>query len=274
MKKVLIFLLVLIFVTIFVGCSPAGDSQQKDQQNQKIGVLQFKANGEDFVREGFTSKDGWDIAFDNVFITLGSISAFQANPPYDADKGGTIQAEVKLNLPGTYLIDLAGGGDDADSILVEEVQDALVGHYNALSWEMIRAAEGTNKGYSLVMIGKAEKEGEVIDFTIGIENQYRFSGGDFVGDERKGIVEEGGMADVEMTFHFDHIFGDGGAPADDEINTGSLGFDSFAALAEGGKVDVNLTELKELDAASYERITEILLSLGHVGEGHCYSEEL
>ena len=37
---------------------------------QETGRLQFVANGEDFVRQGFVSKDGWAIGFDHVYINL------------------------------------------------------------------------------------------------------------------------------------------------------------------------------------------------------------
>ncbi|NOQ17708.1 MAG: DUF4382 domain-containing protein, partial [Dehalococcoidales bacterium] len=59
-----------------------------------------------------------------------------------------------------------------------------------------------------------------------------------------------------MTFHFDHIFGDADTPMDDDLNVSALGFDPFADVAEGGQVDLDMSELH----------------LGHVGEGHCYSE--
>ena len=69
--------------------------------------------------------------------------------------------------------------------------------------------------------------------------------GDFIGDTRKGILTDGETADVEATFHFDHLFGDGDAPADDEINTGALGFGPIAALAENGEVSLTSNDLEQ-----------------------------
>ncbi|RYD06120.1 hypothetical protein N752_06210 [Desulforamulus aquiferis] len=87
---------------------------------------------------------------------------------------------------------------------------------------MTRAMDGPAKGYSLVIVGQAVKDDKTIDFVLKDETEYKYTGGDYVGDERKGVLQEGGTADIEMTFHFDHIFGDMETPADDELNTGAL----------------------------------------------------
>ncbi len=223
------------------------------------GTLGLYANGEDFVRQGFVSKDGWNIIFDHVYVTLGEITAYQTDPPYDPHSGGGIDGDVRVGLAGLHTVDLAGGGEDAPPILVGEVQDAEAGHYNAISWEMTRASSGPASGYSLMMIGTGERNGEVTNFTITVEEEYRYSCGEYVGDERKGFVSEGETADLEMTFHFDHIFGDMETPQDDELNLSALGFQPFAAAAENGRAEANLADLGDLH-------------LGHVGEGHCHCE--
>ncbi|MBC8448430.1 MAG: DUF4382 domain-containing protein [Chloroflexi bacterium] len=248
MKKLFSAIMVLALVTaaVLVGCAPA----------VKKGTLQFNANGEDFVRQGFVSKDGWTITFDHVYITLADITAYQSAPPYDPHAGSEVQAKVKVGLDGTHTVDLAEGGEDAPPILVGEAEDAAVGHYNAIHWKMARATSGPASGYSLVIVGTAEKDGQTVNFTFRVEQEYGYTCGEYVGDERKGILQEGGAADVEMTFHFDHIFGDAETPLDDELNVGAPGFEPLAAIAEGGTLDVDLTELH----------------LGHVGEGHCHCE--
>jgi len=268
----------LVIVLIVLPAAGCGQPQQappnNGQQANQTGVLQFKANGEDFVRQGFTSKDGWKITFDNVYLHLSAITAYQTDPPYDAAKGGAIAAKQTVSLPGSFTVDLAEGGADAEPILVDELKDVAVGHYNAISWEMRQAAEGPSQGYALLIIGRAEKAGKTVAFRLGIDKQYRFTGGEYVGDERKGIVEAGETADLEMTFHFDHLFGDINTPADDELNTGALGFEPLAGLAQGGKVETTLTELKDTLPAAYDKLLAILPHLGHVGEGHCASAEI
>jgi hypothetical protein len=241
---------------------------------QDTGALQFHANGEDFVRQGFVSKDGWAISFDHVYIHLADVTGYQTEPPYDPHAGGEFKAQAQVGLDGTHTVDLAEGGPDAAPILVGQVDDALVGHYNANSWRMVKAIDGPASGYSLVMVGTAEKEGQVVDFTIQVETGYEYTCGEYVGDERKGILQKDGTADLEMTFHFDHIFGDAETPLDDELNVGAPGFAPFAAIVGGsGALRVDMSGLQaDMAPADYQMLVDILPTLGHVGEGHCHSE--
>lgn len=244
-KKFLVSVIGLsLLVAVFAaGCTGDGAT----------GKLQFYANGEDFVRQGFVSKDGWSISFDHVYITLSGITAYQTDPPYDPHEEAGIDGKAEVGLTGAYTIDLAQGGEDAPPILVGEVSEAPAGQYNAISWQMSRAESGAAAGHSLVMIGTAVKEGQSIDFTINVDEECDYYCGEYVGDERKGILTEGGTADLEMTFHFDHIFGDAELAADDELNLAAVGFEPFADGADAGTV-LNMAEMH----------------LGHVGEGHCH----
>jgi hypothetical protein len=266
MKKLFPILAILAVVasSVLVACGPAGGK----------GTLQLHANGEDFVRQGFVSKDGWAITFDHVYITLADITAYQSDPPYDPHAGGDVEAKVKVNLDGTHTVDLAEGGEDAAPILVGEVSDAPEGQYNAIHWKMAKASSGSASGYSLVVVGTAEKDGQTVDFTIEVEEEYTYTCGEYVGDERKGILQKGGTADLEMTFHFDHIFGDAETPMDDELNVGAPGFEPFASIVGGGgTLRVDMSGLQSsLSAEDYQKVVDILPTLGHVGEGHCHSE--
>lgn len=245
-KRSLVPVIILsILAIVLTSCAGGGAT----------GKLQFYANGEDFVRQGFVSKDGWSISFDHVYITLSDITAYQTSPPYDPNSGNDIDGKVTVTLDEAYTVDLAEGGEDAPPILVDEVSDVPVGHYNAISWKMAKAISGPAAGHSLVVIGTAEKDGQSLDFTINIDEECEYQGGEYVGDARKGILEKGGTADLEMTFHFDHIFGDAELPPDDELNLAAVGFQPFADGAEAASI-LNMTEMH----------------LGHVGEGHCYCE--
>ena len=264
MRKLMFVLAITVFVfsTALVGCA-GGD--------RAMGTLQFHANGEDFVRQGFVSKDGWSINFDHVYINLADITAYQTDPPYDPHSGADVEGKVKVGLPKTYTVDLAEGGADAAPILVGEAKNAAAGHYNAISWKMVKASSGPANGYSLVIAGTAEKAGQSVDFDIKVDTEYGYSCGEFVGDERKGILREGSTADVEMTFHFDHIFGDADTPMDDELNLGAVGFEPFAGIAEGGRLDMDMAGCRtKLSAKDYQALVDILPTLGHVGEGHCH----
>lgn len=233
------------------------------------GTLVIRANGEDFVREGFTTKDGWEVEFDNVYVSLADITAAQTDPPFDPEAGGTLEAKAEVKVEGTQVVDLAEGDENADPVLVSEVE-ALAGRFNALAWRMVPAESGPSEGYTVWMQGAASKDGETIPFTIKVNEELAFTCGDFIGDERKGILAAGEAAELEATFHFDHLFGDGGAPPDDSINTGALGFDPLAALATNGVVDVDSAALQAgLSEEDYTTFLAVLPSLGHVGEGHC-----
>jgi hypothetical protein len=244
----------------------AAEVGERDSESD-TGTLQVRANGEDFIRQGFVTKDGWSVTFDHVYVTLSDLTAYQANPPYDAQEGGEIQAATQVTLDGVHTVDLAEGDEQAEPILVGEV-DAPAGRYNALAWDMVTAESGPASGAVIMLQGNAEKADEQVDFTIRLNRETSHSCGDYVGDERKGLLEAGERAEVEATFHFDHLFGDGDLPADDALNTGAVGFDLLAELAEDGTLDADMTALRDaLPADEYEKLET--LHLAHVGEGHC-----
>lgn len=274
-KRFFALMMILMFsMGVFAGCASEADKDAAKEAETEAGTLAFMANGEDFVRQGFTSKDGWAISFDHLYVNLADVTAYQTDPPYDAESGDKIEAVASVALEGAHTVDLAEGDENTERILVGKVE-APAGHYNAISWKLANATEGPAQGSNLVIIGKAEKDGQVIDFNIKVDKEYEYSAGEYVGDERKGIVAAGQEADVEMTFHMDHIFGDADTPADDGLNVGALGFDPLAALAQDGGVDVDMAGLEEgLTAEEYSKWLEILPTLGHVGEGHAHAEEI
>ncbi|WP_421656293.1 DUF4382 domain-containing protein [Leptothermofonsia sp. ETS-13] len=244
--------------------SPAATTEAAD-----TGTLEIRANGEDFVRQGFTSKDGWKISFENVYTTLSNITAYQTEPPYDPQKDQDLKAKQQVKLDQTQTVDLAAGDERAEPVLVGEV-NAPAGRYNALSWRMVKPADGPAKGYPLLLKGKATKDGKTVDFTLRIDQEMAFSCGDFVGDDRKGLLKPGDKADLEATFHFDHLFGDADVPMDDDLNKQALGFEPLAAIARNGKLDVDMAGLKQqLSLEDFKKLESIFPSLGHVGEGHC-----
>lgn len=274
MKKLISIMVLSIFAVVsLAGCVSSGQEPANEENNAAAtGTLQFTANPEDFVRQGFVTKDGWQLAFDHVYVNLANVTAYQAAPPFDPDKDSAVNAETRVENVETKTVDLAEGNENAPPILVAEAVDIPAGHYNTISWDMIKAVDGPAAGFSLVIIGKAVKDGRTINFIIKDENEYGYIGGEYIGDERKGIVTEGGTADIEMTFHFDHIFGDADTPADDELNVGAPGFEPFAALADGDTIDVDMAVLKEkMPAEDFARLESMLPTLGHVGEGHCHA---
>lgn len=218
------------------------------------GTLALYANGESLATEGFVApeltRDGWALRFAHVLVTLSDVTALQTDPPYDATSGTSPAATQTLpyDMVQNLTVDLATPGDDG-RVLVATLA-APSGHYNAVTWSVVPATEGPWTGKSLVLIGTASRDGQVLPFTLTSEDAQTYTCGEYVGDQRKGFVTDGGHAELELTFHLDHIFGRHDMPPDAAINLGALGFDAVAA---GGP--------QTLDLAG--------LHLGHVGEGHC-----
>ena len=218
------------------------------------GELSIFANGEALATEGFTApeltRDAWEVRFDQVLVTVADIEALQTDPPYDAEDGGEPKSAVTVALDtgGPVTIDLTETDDDG-RVLIGSAQ-APEGHYNAVAWSVVPAPSGDWAGQSMVLVGTATKDGQSVAFTLTSSDTHEYVCGEYVGDERKGFVAAGGAADLELTFHLDHVFGREDKGVDDPMNQGALGFDAFAA---GGEQVMALAGLH----------------IGHVGEGHC-----
>jgi len=234
-----------------------------------IGQLEIRANGEDFVRDGFVSKDGWAIGFDNLYLGLADVVALQTDPPFDPDSEQAPQIVTQAAAQSDVtVVDLAS--DDAPTALVAEFPQAKAGRYNALSWRVVPATTGPSSGQSLRLVGQASKDGTTVPFTLDWDQSYSYVCGDFIGDQRKGILKAGDRSDLEATFHFDHVFGDGDAPQDDYLNQKALGFEPLAELAEAGELTVNRDQLEaQLSPEDFQQLETAIAGLAHVGEGHC-----
>lgn len=268
--------LILIQSLLFASCGAEEANNNTEEitaetEQEATGQLNFVANGEDFVREGFVSSDGWEITFNHVYVTISNVETYQTNPPYDPHSCEEITSDNNLALNNTVTVDLADGDENASPIPVGVIEDALTGHYNALSWNLVPAESGPSEGYSILVEARASKGDQRYDVTLGIEERYRYQAGEYVGETRKGFVTAEEAGELEMTFHFDHIFGDIEQPSDSDLNQMAIGFEPFAELMQEGTVYEDLTSLSHnMPADTYEKLIEVLLTLGHTGEGHCY----
>ena len=226
----------------------------------ELGSIVFTANGEDFVRRGFVDKQGWSISFKNLYVNIVDPTAYVP----DGDE--------EVVLEGAHWVDLAEGEAEAEPIILGAVNEVSPANYQSLRFALRRASGGPYAGSSIVMIGSAERGDVRVPFTIRLDEEMLFDGREgYVGEELKGLLQPGSTTEVEMTFHFDHLFGDSEADVEDHINTGSVGFDFFHTFAEDGAVDVCQTELK--GAEGYRTLVHALWTLGHLGEGHCEVSE-
>ena len=253
-KRTILFTLLLILLC-GVACSP------------ETGQLDVYANGEDFVRDGFLSKDGWQISFDDLQLNLENVTVYQTDPPFNAASGDDPSGSSTV-VADAFVASLVQA-DGSPRTLVAQV-DVPVGHYNAIGWRMINGTDGV----TVRMVGSAEKQTTRIQFDIEISETYRYVCGEYVGDSRKGFVTADSPADVEMTFHVDHVFGDGTADPEESLNVGALGFDPLAALATDSTLSVTQADLEAgLSSADYATLLDTLATLGHVGEGHCFEAQ-
>ncbi|MBE9043504.1 DUF4382 domain-containing protein [Pleurocapsales cyanobacterium LEGE 10410] len=238
------------------------------------GTLTLVANGEDFVRQGFVSKDGWRIDFDRLYVNFSAATAYSTESSFEPQKGDTkesIEYQHRIEFfDGATTADLAAGEANAEPIVVAQA-DVPTGFYNALTWK-ISTAEGDSPiaGNTIALLGQATKDGQTINFDLGFNQPAEYICGEFVGESRQGIVTADTSGQVEATFHFDHIFGDADTPPEDALNQDALGFQPLAELASNGTLQLDDAELaSQLSEQEYQQLTEAVSGLGHVGEGHC-----
>ncbi len=281
----------LLLTGLLVGCqSDIPASPRLDESS--LGTLEFRANGEDFVRQGFVAKDGWAVQFQHVYVTLadltaaatssavGEIAAADDVTPVEATKAvGAAKAaglaklvNASLTVEGIQTVDLVPAPGAAETALVKSL-DAEATHYDALAWTMVPAIAGPAQGQTLQLVGQATRDDRTVDFVIGWDRSHRYVCGDFIGEQRKGIVKPGERGGVEATFHFDHVFGNAEADDSDPVNLKAVGFEPFAALAQEGRVVLERADLEaKLAPEDFETLQLAFTGLGHVGEGHCDAE--
>jgi hypothetical protein len=226
---------------------------QASPAEAETGRLTVVADGEALATEGFLppelTRDGWELRFASILVSLANVTAYQTDPPYDPGTGAPIEAVTSVTLvEEPVTIDLVATAESGVAVTTVE---APAGFYNALAWDLIPGADGI----SMTLIGTATRDGETVEFRLTTSDAVRHRCGEYVGDTRQGILEPGGEATLAATFHLDHLFGRADQPADGAMNKGALGFDPFAS---GGSHSFALEGLH----------------LGHVGEGHCHVEAL
>lgn len=251
--------MILLMIFIFISCS---DKMENAKKEAATGHLNFMVNGEDFVNQGFTDKDGWEISFEKVLINLNGISAELVNSKH------------KIDLAQSYSVNLKSSKGNLINIATKK--NVPVGEYRRLSWKMTKMTEGQYKGYSLILSGTAKKESESIPFEIKLNEEVKWYCKDgYAGDVLKGFVEKGKSSEVEMTFHFDHIFGDINQKADDPLNMGAVGMKYFLQLAENKKLSITQQDLQEkTNKEQYNKFINSLRGIGHSGEQHTEIIEL
>ena len=262
----------------------------------QTGTLQLKANGEDFVRNGFTSEDGWAITFTSVYANINGATSYQLSETSNTkvQAGKSLPTEVNFHAghpttgvaEGTSYVGFTGEhflSLKQDAFVVDSNSTAVVGNYNRLNFNVKKATSSSKGivsdyiGYTIVLIGTAVKSGNTVNFTLKFDQETSYTGCGPNG--HKGVVTSGGSAESEMTFHFDHIFGnqsEGSAtPSDPEkINFVAIGFTPFEQLdASAYPKTLNKTQTEMaagMANATYVQLVNAITTLGHSGEAHCH----
>jgi len=56
------------------------------------------ANGESFVRNGFVTKDAWEIEFNKLTVSVGNVIAYQTETGFDPDQNQIIGSKLAIPL--------------------------------------------------------------------------------------------------------------------------------------------------------------------------------
>ena len=280
MNRNLFKLSTIALISLTLGSCANSETAENNNGNpavanaQEPATLNLVANGEDFVRQGFVTKDGWTMSFDRLDVNLAEVAAYQVDgtfEPTETDTLDGLEDRERVSLVDTpQVVDLAEGEADAAPILVTNAE-VTPGFYNAVTWKIDTAgADSPLAGKTMVMQGTASKDEQVVNFDISLNRPIQYLCGEYVGDDRKGVVETGTPGEVETTFHFDHIFGDSETSPDDALNVDALGFEPLAKLASNDSLTIDdATLTQQLSAEDQEKLTKAIIGLGHVGEGHC-----
>lgn len=288
--------IIMLSMTFFLGTGFLGACGDDNEGGDiaATGSVAVTANGEEFVRDGFISMDGWDLIFDHLYVNLTGPTAYQVVETQTSSSFRPLHAghshedipegSAHVALTGSYLVDLAQG---VEATTVGIITEAPIGNYNRLNFDITQAAADTQPvdpvtttvvddliGYSIVLIGSAENGGHTITFTIKFTEEMRYT--DCGPNATEGVVAEDGQGTAEMTFHFDHVFGDEETLGEaDSVNEIALGFGPLAALSSGGVFDITQDDLGNLLSGSdYLTLIDALRTIGHSGEAHCHYSAL
>ncbi len=120
------------------------------QAEQKTGTLKIMANGEDFVRQGFVSEDGWTISFEAVYLNVEGPTAYQvveeSQNALSLRHGGhpheyIPEGSAHVALLGEYFLALK-----QDPFEVGRDENAPIGNYNRLAFNVKKSSAESQGG--------------------------------------------------------------------------------------------------------------------------------
>jgi len=111
---------ILLALVLCMGVAACSSEDDPGVDDRSTGTLEFYANGEEFIREPFVAKDGWEVAFDHFFVNLFGPTAIQGA------EGGAHTASVQTSAGGARI---QHAGHPHTGITTGTVHAALVGDY-------------------------------------------------------------------------------------------------------------------------------------------------
>lgn len=255
------------------------------------GSVQFDTWGEEYIEQAIPAsefEDGWEIKFSKFLIHIGHVTVADADGNTGAKMEGTLLFDHKLSgeKPVFAAEDLEARRWESVSFQVP-VADASA----ELSEGLTEADRDliVNAGASVYVVGSATKGDVTKTFTwaFPVSTEYTECKGDLDGKETPGaLVTNGGVDEIQLTIHGDHLFYDDLQSADAKLR-----FDPIAA-ADDGDGDITLEELSavqlvDIEVGTYgtgsvdgvndlaQFITALSQTVGHFrGEGECFAKPL
>ena len=264
-----------------------------DDDERGSGTASFEVYGEDFIEAGIPADevaDGWDITFERFLVVLGPVSVADTT----AGKGATLEGTTLFDLTaaGPHEMgttpELAARGWDSVGFDIQAASADTERHSSASEADLELMLD---EGYSVYAEGEATRDDVTKTFAWGFTGTTEYRDCVEVDargeEERLGIlVSNGGVTDVQLTIHGDHLFYD-----DLTAENAVLRFDPIAAADDDGNADGDVTReeleavlLVDIDEGSYgtgsasdvntlgDFVEALTTTLGHYqGEGHCAS---
>ncbi len=241
-----------------------------DDATEGEATLRFTAWGEDFIEQGIPAEafvDGWSVDFETFFVSLDAIDA-------DGEP-----------LEGRYVVDLAqasaGAGHELGSLVVPASGQPAVSYALAPATadavtdaDTARLDTMVSAGASIWVRGTASNGTTVKTFDWSFDVSPRYTE-----CETGTPLVDGGVIDVVLTLHADHLFYD-----DLDSEEPNVAFDLVAQADMDRDGVVTMDELRAQSLSSQARyqvggrdiddlhgfIEAQARTLGHInGEGHC-----
>lgn len=281
---------VTLCVAMLAACASIGCGSEDESGG--TGRARFTVWGEEYIEQGIPEAelaDGWSVQYDSFLVVLGHVTV--------ATSGG----ETGAHLEGTQLFDLVTPGPHevgTTDAIASKTWDAVSYAFAPIDADTrlhASASDDDRKSMqaaqaSVLVRGSASKGavGKTFEWAFPTSVVFADCVAEHDGKETHGVsLPAGGVENVELTIHGDHLFYDdlaspdavlrfdAMARADDEgdadgvVTREELGAVALVTIAEGSYGTGSASHVDDLDAFVAAQVA----TLGHFrGEGHCRPE--